>query len=300
MTASVTTKTLRSEAGVIAGQRDAVIAEGPDTVDFLQGQLSQDVAALAPGEAGFSLLLHPQGKISAWFRITRVADDRFIIDVDAGWSDEVLTRLNRFKLRTNCEITVAPWTSLTLIGPGADDVAIEGVEHDMLTSWAGVPVRDVFGVALDIDSVASLPEIDADVFTALRVEGGIPRMGAELDDSTIPAAAGIVEGSVSFTKGCFTGQELVARIDSRGNNVPKRLVGVVITGAKAAHTGADVTSDQGASIGAITSSSWSDELEAAVALAYVSRAAEIGDVVTVAVDGETASAELRSLPLLKA
>ena len=96
---------VRTTLAVIAGQRQAVIAEGPDALKFLQGQLSQDLDALAPGEAGWSLLLHPQGKISAWFRITRVTDDRFVIDVDAGWADEVLTRLNRFKLRTDIDIS---------------------------------------------------------------------------------------------------------------------------------------------------------------------------------------------------
>ena len=72
------TTDLRTNLGVIAGQRQAVIAEGPDALTFLQGQLSQDLEALAPGDSSWSLVLHPQGKISAWFRIARVTDDRFI------------------------------------------------------------------------------------------------------------------------------------------------------------------------------------------------------------------------------
>ncbi|MCO4836328.1 MAG: folate-binding protein YgfZ [Acidimicrobiaceae bacterium] len=288
---------VRTTLAVIAGQRQAVIAEGPDALKFLQGQLSQDLDALAPGEAGWSLLLHPQGKISAWFRITRVTNDRFVIDVDAGWADEVLTRLNRFKLRTDIDISLAPWESLTIVGPGADESQLGGVEHDMITSWAGVAVRDVFGPALGGASVDA-PELSAEQFTALRIEAGVPKMGSELDESTIPAAAGIVEQSVSFTKGCYTGQELVARIDSRGNNVPKRLLSVVFAGDVVPSAEAAVMAGD-AAIGSITSASYSEQLGAAVGLAYISRAGEVGQSVTTYVSGVPVTGELRELPLVR-
>lgn len=288
---------VRTQRGAISGQRQAVIAEGPDALKFLQGQLSQDLDSLAPGEASWSLVLHPQGKISAWFRITRVTDDRFILDLDAGWADEVLTRLNRFKLRTKIDITLAPWTSLTIVGPGADDLAVDGVEHDMITSWAGVQVRDVFGPDLSEQSVDVMP-LSASELDALRIEAGVPKMGVELDESTIPAAAGIVEQSVSFTKGCYTGQELVARIDSRGNNVPKRLLSVVLAGDVVPGAQAAITADD-ASIGAMTSASYSAYLDAVVGLAYISRKGEAGQTVTVDIDGTAVSAELRELPLVR-
>jgi len=291
------TAQLRTELGVIAGQRQAVIAEGPDALTFLQGQLSQDLEALAPGEASWSLVLHPQGKVSAWFRITRVSDERFVLDLDQGWADEVLTRLNRFKLRTKIDITLAEWTSLTIVGPGADDVAIDGVEHDMITSWAGVPVRDVFGPALDAAALG-LPTIDDDSFTALRIEAGVPKMGVELDESTIPAAAGIVDQSVSFTKGCYTGQELVARIDSRGNNVPKRLLSVVLQGDVAAPADADIQVE-GESVGSVTSSAHSGQIGSIIGLAYISRSTDAGQAVTVEIDGEQVAGELRELPLVR-
>jgi len=287
------TEELRSTLGVIAGQRVAVIAEGPDAESFLQGQISQDVTALAPGEAGFSLVLHPQGKVSAWFRITRTGDDRFVLDLDAGWADEILTRLNRFKLRTNVDITEAPWKCLTIVGPGADGVEIDGFEHDMIGSWAGVPIRDVFGSGLDAATV-DLPHIDEATLRALRIEAGVPLMGAELDESTIPAAAGIVEQSVSFTKGCYTGQELVARIDSRGNNVPKRLLSVVFEGDEVPEPGTELVVGDG-SVGTITSSAYSSQLGAPIALAYIGRAAEVGAAVT----ASGTAGEIRDLPLLR-
>lgn len=293
----MTTTSLRESLGALAGQRQAVIAEGPDALDFLQGQLSQDLNALAPGEASWSLVLHPQGKISAWFRICRVADDRFVLDVDAGWADEVLTRLNRFKLRTNIEITLAPWNAITIVGPGADDVAMDGVEHDMITSWAGVPVRDVFGPELTVESIDAAP-ISAEALTALRIEAGVPKMGVELDESTIPAAAGIVEQSVSFTKGCYTGQELVARIDSRGNNVPKRLLSIVLEGDDVPASEAEVVID-GNVVGVVTSAAFSGHVGSAVGLAYIGRAAEAGQAVTVEIDGVAVAGQIRDLPLVR-
>lgn len=284
---------VRTQTATIEGRRQAVVVDGPDAETFLQGQLSQDISALAPGEASWSLLLQPQGKISAWFRITRVEHTRYVIDVDAGFADDVVARLNRFKLRTEVDITVPPWQCLTVIGPDADDLEIDGVEHDMLDRWIGIPVRDVFGPTPTIASVEP-PVLDASEVEALRIEAGIPKMGAELDESTIPAAAGIVDRSVSFTKGCYTGQELVARIDSRGNNVPRRLQFVVFDRGEVPGVGAELRVD-GAAVGTITSAAYSTRLDAPVALAYVQRSAPAGAPVSAETATGLVSGELREL-----
>ena len=81
-------------------ERDVVRAHGPDTIGFLQGQLSQDVESMAIDESRWSLLLQPTGKVDAWLRVTRLGDDDVILDTDAGWGDAVIARLQRFKLRT--------------------------------------------------------------------------------------------------------------------------------------------------------------------------------------------------------
>jgi tRNA-modifying protein YgfZ len=108
-----------------------------------------------------------------------------------------------------------------------------------------------------------VPPMDEAVYEALRIERGVPRMGSELDETTIPAAAGVVDRAVSFTKGCYTGQELVARIDSRGGNVPSRLL-LVATGAEMVPAGAALLVE-GEEVGSVTSAA------AGVALAYVKR-----------------------------
>jgi folate-binding protein YgfZ len=144
----------------------------------------------------------------------------------------------------------------------------------------------------------AVPEVGLDAHEAVRVECGVPRMGRELTEATIPAEAGqwLIDGSVSFTKGCYTGQELVARIDSRGGNVPRHLRGVVVEG-EVPPVGATVVVGD-AEVGTLTSVVQSIALEAPVALAYVSRKVEPATGAEVTWDGGHAAARIESLPLV--
>ena len=193
----------------VRAARDVVVAEGPDAVTYLQGQVSQDIAALAVGDSAWSLVLQPQGKVDAWFRITRTGDDRFELDVDAGSGDAVVARLSRFLIRTKA--------------------TVELIERDVVRGEGATDEAD-------------------------RIRAGVPAMGAELDERTIPAEIGqwLIDASVSFTKGCYTGQELVARIDSRGSNVPRHLRVIEVTDGATVEPGDEVHVD-GAVVGTITS-----------------------------------------------
>ena len=188
---------------------------------FLQGQLSQDVAALGVGASAWSLLLEPHGKVDALVRVTRSAADEVVLDVDGGCGEAVIARLQRFKLRVKADLEPLEWRCIAVRGPDAT----AGGSGDLVVPFAWGPFRgfDVLGVA-----PAAPPgtvEAEPSDYEVCRIEAGLPRMGAELTDKTIPAEAGVVEASVSFSKGCYTGQELVARIDSRGGRVPRRLRG---------------------------------------------------------------------------
>ncbi len=245
-------------------ERDVVIAEGPETAAYLHGQLSQDIAGLGVGESAWSLLLEPQGKVVALLRVTRSSDDRFLLDVDSGWGEAVITRLTRFKLRTKCELTLQTWPGVAWRGPGAASVAADA-PIVAPAGWSGIEGTDVVG-----PDVVAQPSIDADHYETLRIAARWPAMGAELDSSTIPAAAGIVDQSVSFTKGCYTGQELVARIESRGSNTPTRLVRVHAE-PPVRLTAGDRLTVAGDAAGVITSASATEP----IALAYVKRAVEV-------------------------
>ena len=288
---------LRDDVGAVELPRDFVRVSGPDSLTFLQGQLSQDVA-LAPGGSAWALLLQPQGKMVALLRVTRVGDDAFVLDTDTGWARMVVERLNRFKLRVKADVEPLAWRCLGLRGRRAHQVAAGATAEGALAvvaDWPGLPGADLIGEAPGPPAGVRLCSIDA--YQAVRVEAGVPEMGRELDERTIPAEAGVVERSVSFTKGCYTGQELVARIDSRGGNVPRRLRGLVMGTNVIPPPGASVTVD-GTDVGQITSVAESLQRRAPIALAYVRRAVEPPAEGLVVWNGGSASARIEALPLV--
>jgi len=308
--------TLRHRVGAVPVGRDVLRVAGPDAVSFLQGQLSQDVAALAVGESADSLVLSPQGKLDALLRVTRVADDAFVLDVAAGFGDALAARLRRFKLRVKAEIEPLPWRCLALRGPASPPpgpgAAFPGAELALAWRWDGVGGLDLLGEAPEAPT--GTPVCGAAAWEALRIEAGIPVMGLELDERTIAAEAGLLERTVSFTKGCYTGQELVARLDARGNRVARHLRGVVVPGESSAPSrGAELVTPGGASaagpeggpttgrvVGEITSSAHSPALGCAVALAYVHRSVEPGTTLGLRLPAGVVEAEVRDLPLVGA
>jgi tRNA-modifying protein YgfZ len=281
----------RTSAGAVELPRDFVRAAGPDVNAFLQGQLSQDLHGLAVGGSTWALLLHPQGKVVAFLRVLRVGEEEVVLETDAGFAEAVIERLNRFKLRVKCDLDPLDWRCIAVRGPKAHDLVPEGVVAD----WPGLPGVDLVGESPVAPEGVPLCSMEA--YEAVRIEAGIPVMGRELDENTIPAEAGVVDRSVSFTKGCYTGQELVARIDSRGGNVPRHLRGLVLAGGELPPAGAEVQVD-GKDVGRLTSVAVSPGLGATVALAYVRRAVEPPADVVVSWDGGSASARVQSLPLV--
>jgi len=296
---------LRRKVAAVDLARDVVRVAGPDSAKFLQGQLSQDVAALDTGGSAWSLLLAPQGKVVTLLRVTREADDRFLLDTDGGWGGPMVERLQRFKLRVKCDLEPLAWRCVALRGPSAHDLAASDVVSGssvlaVTADWPGLPGVDLLGEAPVVPPGAVACPSAA--YEAVRIECGIPAMGAELDEHTIPAEAGVVEATVSFTKGCYTGQELVARIDSRGGNVPRRLRGLVFedgvfaTGG-APPVGAAVRAGD-KQVGSLTSVARSLELGVPVALAYVGRAVSPPADVDVTWEGGSTRARVELLPLV--
>jgi len=286
---------LRTELGAAPIQRDVVRVQGTEAGAYLQGQLSQDLDELPVDGSAPSLLLQPTGKVDAWLRVTRLSQDELLLDVDAGFGEAVLARLRRFKLRTQAELTLEQWSGLALRGPGAEAIDVPTGALGLAAGWPGVAGVDV--LSSGELALAGAPLVDPGSLEALRIECGVPAMGADLTDATIPAEAGqwLIDASVSFTKGCYTGQELVARIDSRGGNVPRPLRGLLVDG-EPVPLGTTVHLD-GSQVGAVTSSARSVAL-GAIALAPLARSVEPG--VTVELhhpDGTLGRATVALLPM---
>lgn len=204
--------------------RDVVRASGPDARSFLQGQCTQDVSTLAVGASRWAMVLDPTGKLVVVVRITCVGDEEFLCDLDSGFAAALVARLERFKLRTRCDLAAeSGWSMLALRGPGAADVPVPTGVLRIDAAWPSGDAVDLLGVDPAVPSGVQLAEVAA--LDRLRVAQGVPAMGTELGPETIPAEGGswLMRVAVSFTKGCYTGQELVARVDSRGSNTPFRL-----------------------------------------------------------------------------
>jgi folate-binding protein YgfZ len=274
-------------------ERDVVSVSGPQAVTFLQGQTSQDVAALAAGASAWTWVLQPQGKVEALCRVTRVGDDEMLLDTDGGWGEALVARLNRFKLRTKADIVPVAWRCLALRGPGVAALALppitEGHGVALDAGWPGLGGIDLLGPDPAVPDGVAL--VSTATFELARICAGVPRMGAELTDKTIPAETGLVARTVSFTKGCFTGQELVARIDSRGGNVPRHLRLVVLD--EVAPVGAAVMIDNKA-VGSLTSVAEHPE-GGARALAYLGRGATVPGPVAVTWDGGATAGRAEAL-----
>jgi folate-binding protein YgfZ len=269
-------------------ERDVVRVWGPDTVSFLQGQLSQDVGALAVGTSSWTFVLQPQGKVDAWARITRTAADEVLLDTDDGWGQALHDRLTRFLIRTKAELEVLDWPAVAV--RGADAPRGELPDGVLRLPLAGPAVEgyDLLGPGVSVPD--DVEPMSVDELRAHDVAHGVPAMGRELSDATIPAEVGawIVAESVSFTKGCFVGQELTARIDSRGGNVPRHLRAIVLD--EPVEDGAAVECDGPAAH--VTRAATSDR-HGPIALAFLGRAVEPGT--EVAVDG--VRGVVRELPL---
>jgi folate-binding protein YgfZ len=300
---------LHAGAGARVVPRDVLSVSGPEALTYLQGQCSQDLDGLSVGASVESLLLSPQGKVDAWTRVTRIAEDSYVLDTDPGCGVAAQARLERFVLRTKVTIEPLEWSCLSVRGPAAVHDSRNSQARLVLAvdvpGWSGT---DLFGPA-PVDDPGLTTWVsehavwcDEVAWDAVRIEAGVPMGGREVTASTIPAEAGLVDRTVSFTKGCFTGQELVARLDARGSNVARRLCGLVVPGAEAPPVGAAVwTADGNHEVGTLTSVAWSIGLDAFVALATLHRRVTPPEAVEVrwgTEDHHRTAAEARPLPLL--
>jgi tRNA-modifying protein YgfZ len=237
--------------------RDVVEVVGPDAATYLHSQVSNDLRPLQVGQSCWAFLLQPTGRIDVLLRVWRTDDERFVLDTDAGFGDVLVARVNRFKIRVKADVSSLDWRCIAV--RTSDGTAADGV--DGLASWGrGV---DVLGPTVrPPDGVAGG---SSDQLLAARIEAGWPAMGSEIEPGeTIPAETGVTAAAVSFTKGCYPGQELVERMDSRGSIAPRLLQ--VVDVPVGAIVGDAIVSD-GVEIGTITS------VARARALAYVKRSA---------------------------
>lgn len=280
----------RSGTGQLAGLYELVWFGGKDAVTFLESLVSQNVIAQGQGTVRRSFLFGPKGKPTALFWVLRDTE-RVGLVTDAGYGQILTESLSRYRIRVDVEIQSDPRPLTTLVGPETGEV--DGW-HDDAELYADLGLagnrRVVTTAHSDARQVGNL------AWTAVRVEAGEPQMGVDIDEGTIPQESGLVPATVDFKKGCFLGQELVARIDSRGH-VNQRLMGVIVTSNVLPPTGADLVADDKV-IGRLTSPAESLTLRSPVGLSVVRREVEAGDAVELRWDGGSVGAAIADLPLI--
>ncbi len=315
-------RALRQTVAAHAYDRDVLLVRGPEARTFLQGQCSQDVESLGTGDVRDAFVLEPTGRLVALVRVLCVDDDTFVLDTDAGFGDAVVERLARFRLRTKVEIERVRWHAVAVRGPGASSAldlpeaapevpngptrAVEvGGDWIVPVSWNGIVGFDLLGPNARRLVAAGARWCGPGAWEALRVEAGLPAMGRELDSTTVPAETGLLSRAVSFTKGCYTGQELVARMDARGNHAPRVLAGVEPTDrtvVPATLVGAELSADpDGKPLGECTSAAWCPGLGAPAGLARVHRTLPVPGAVWIRrAGGPPEEGRLVNVPLVDA
>jgi tRNA-modifying protein YgfZ len=282
----------RSERGKLA-------LTGSEAKTFLQGQVTNDVEALEPGQGCYAAFLTHKGKMLGDMRVLDLGHE-LLLDTERVALQELFNMIRRYKLAADVELhkRTLELGLLSLIGPdarrvaGAEDLVDEHANR--AAEIAGQPVVlvatdvgvDVFVPAEGVAAVrAALDAVDVSEEAAevLRVERGRPRYGIDLDDRVIPQEAGLNERAVSFTKGCYVGQETVARLHYRGK--PNRhLRGLRLSGAGGTVSTGDVVRLGEKEVGRLGSVAVSP-VHGPIALALLRREAAPGDTVAVGEGG---------------
>lgn len=301
---------LREECGLLdRSERGKLLVTGPEAAEYLQGQLTNDTEAIEPGEGVYAALLDRKGHMQADMRVLRPGEGPDLwLDLEPEGLEAARRHLGMYKIGRDVDVVdaTAERAILSLIGPRAveiagsaplaenscEEVTIGGAECLAVGTAVGI---DVFAPAAERDRVqeallaAGAVEVSPEAAEILRIESGRPRFGAEMGTETMPAEAGIVEQAVSFTKGCYIGQETVARLHYKGK--PNRhLRGLRLSGP--AHPGAPLLLGE-KEVGALGSAAVSPAL-GPIGLAILRREAEPGARLAVGEDGVTA--EVVALP----
>ena len=295
---------VRHHAALIdRSHRGRLVVSGPDRATYLQGLLTNDIVALRTGQGCYSAYLTPQGRMIADMCVYELGDV-ILMTLAGDAKDAVLTRLDQFVFAEDVQLgdVSASFAQWAVVGPrAAPTIAalLEGVSEATLrampehgnaridlrgsaaivtrTSDAGEPGFDLYVDILQRAALraavadAGVPLVDQAIADTIRIEAGVPVFGRDMDEDTIPLEAGIESRAISFTKGCYVGQEVIVRVLHRGHGrVARKLVGLRLDGDRVAAAGTTVLAGD-KEVGRVTSSTWSPALERPIALAYVHR-----------------------------
>ena len=309
---------LRSGAGLFdASAREVVRLTGPDRVSFLQGMVTQDVEGLPAGSVAEAALLTPKGAMVADTRVVKRSEDLLLL-TEPGYGPVVLSTLERYLISEDAELAdaSASFGQLSVVGPEAEGLAARALglgppagaalrpfDADGTSAWALpqglllpgvdllVPVG-ALGTVFDRLLQAGATPVGFAALEVLRVERGTPRFGADMDEKTIPLEANL-QRAIHYQKGCYIGQEVIARATFRGH-VNRHLVGLRFGAGSALPVPRTELFVGDRRVGWVTSAVHSSRL-GAIGLGYAHRdVAQPGNELALA--GGSGSARVEALP----
>ncbi|MEO8433258.1 MAG: aminomethyltransferase family protein [Pyrinomonadaceae bacterium] len=315
-------------AGLIDfSSRGRINISGTEAVPFLNGLITNDVKTLELNSWVTAAFPNVQGRLLAAVRVLHTSAG-YLLDTEATTSGKVLELVKRFTLAGDFQVAdlTASTASISiqgtgssriikaLLGEGAADVERQRIVQTQLPDGAAVNVmrashtgEDGFDLFTNAENAPSLWEaliaagaqpVGLPTLEVLRIEAGLPRYGVDMDETSIVLET-MLDDAVSFTKGCYIGQEIIARITHRGH-VAKKLTGLRFAGEVRIEEGAKIRSVDGKEIGRVTSATYSPHLGRTIALGYVKYDfLAPGTVVQIISSAEEIAAEVAELPFVR-
>jgi len=283
--------------------RGRIVVSGADRRSYLQGLMTNDIAALQAGQGCYTAYLTAQGRMIADLYVYELGDVLLLMLAGSA-KDSVMAKLDQFIFSEDVQLgdVTGTFAQIAIVGPAAAGIvagALRDVAPDALTAmadhaniraeWSGgsaIVTRvmdtgergfELYVEGGQVDALkatlraAGASELDEAAAEALRIESGVPLFGRDMDEETIPLEAGIESRAISFTKGCYVGQEVIIRVLHRGHGrVARKLVGLAVEGERIPEAGTAIASGE-REIGHVTSSAGSPALGRPIALGYVHR-----------------------------
>jgi len=285
--------------------RGRISVSGSEAVTFLNGLITNDMKTLAENESMPAAFANVQGRLLASVRITRRAHD-FLLDTEAVTRDKVIKLIERFTLAGDFKVADLTTESalISLQGRGAsallEQITLPDDTMVIPATHTGEDGFDLIISAAEKDRLwqmlvaAGATPVSAEVEEILRIEAGIARYGVDMDETNVVTETNL-DDAVSYTKGCYLGQEIIVRIKHRGH-VAKKLTGLRFQTEEPVQTGAVIHSIDNKEIGRVTSATFSPQLKTTIALGYV-RYEQFAPETPIIVDG--VAGVVQSLPLVR-
>ncbi len=307
-----------------------LLLTGDDRHTFLQNLTSNDLDLLTDSTGISTCLLTAKGKILSNFHLFSLSEglatDALLIDVEANNVENTKTQLMRYRMRSKVEIIVPDWGRLLVSGPKAKTLletcfnaplptlseksffqkqigktsvlcikrSMTG-ENDYQLYVAVDEIKSLWDRLLEAGAPLNLSLVGQNALETLRIEAGLPRYGLDMDEDILPIEAGLQTETISYTKGCYPGQEVMARIKTYGH-VNKQLAGLILEGDMLPNKGDKIFQEK-KTVGAVTSVVESPHLGRIIAMAYLrTTVASPGTALELEIDGNRTEAKVVALP----